>query len=542
MPTVNVFKAFLAQRLAEGGSETIFYIDRITTATGETISSSDFAEFSRGIITINPDGDGESSYPEFCSFTAVDSSALSLTGGVRGLSAKGNSVVTANKRFHPVGTPVVISLGVHNIEDIKAYVDAQVAAVTIGSSNVVLGTAGETLVAGNLVFLKTDGKWWKVDADTVTSLENVQLGIAQGAGAADGAITGGVMTRGLDTHQTGLVAGTTYYASNTAGAIGTAVGTNTRAVGVARSSTSIYFDPVTVSPLSIQNGTYVYAADAVGTDSYAIAPTPAIGSYVAGQRFYFKAGTANTGPATLAVSGLAAKDIKKNATEALITGDILANQICIVIYDGTNFQLISKTPTLMPTVQVFTSNGTWTKPAGLKYVEVELVGGGGGGGGNTIVNRASAGGGGGGYSWKLIATADLGATEAVTVGASGSGGSQTGGTGVTGGTSSFGAHLQATGGEGGTQQGEGGEGGIGSGGTLNFQGDGGAAGGYADVAGIAAGKGGGSRFGGGSKAPPASTSINGRPYGGGGSGAQSGGGDTAGGAGYAGLVVVKEFY
>ena len=145
--SINVFRAYLAQRLAEGGSETIFYVDRITTITGETITTADFADFGRGIATFNPDGDGESSYPEFASFTAVDSSALSLTGGVRGLSAKGNSVVTANKRFHPIGTPVVISFGVHNLEDLTDYVDDAVAGL-IGTADDI--TAGSTKLTEDL--------------------------------------------------------------------------------------------------------------------------------------------------------------------------------------------------------------------------------------------------------------------------------------------------------------------------------------------------------------------------------------------------------
>lgn len=87
-----------------------------------------------------------------------------------------------------------------------------------------------------------------------------------------------------------------------------------------------------------------YAVDSSGTDAYEITITPAITSYTAGQRFSFKAGTANTGACTLNVSGLGAKTIKKDVSSDLATGDILANQIVEVEYDGTNMQLLSKTP------------------------------------------------------------------------------------------------------------------------------------------------------------------------------------------------------
>jgi hypothetical protein len=94
-----------------------------------------------------------------------------------------------------------------------------------------------------------------------------------------------------------------------------------------------------------------YAVDSVGTGAYAIAPTPAIAAYVAGQVFLFKAGTANTGTCSLNVSGLGAKTIKKDVSVDLATGDILANQDVMVVYDGTNMQLISQTSSVAANIQ-----------------------------------------------------------------------------------------------------------------------------------------------------------------------------------------------
>lgn len=96
-----------------------------------------------------------------------------------------------------------------------------------------------------------------------------------------------------------------------------------------------------------QNGSTVYAADSVGTDSYAITLSPAITAYAESQVFRFKAGTANTGAATLNVNGVGAVSIKKGYNLDLATGDILANQIVEVIYNGTNFQMLSQVSNLI---------------------------------------------------------------------------------------------------------------------------------------------------------------------------------------------------
>lgn len=95
-----------------------------------------------------------------------------------------------------------------------------------------------------------------------------------------------------------------------------------------------------------------YAVDAAGTDAYAITPSPAITAYAAGQQITFKAGTANTGAATINVSGLGAKTIKKSVSSDLITGDIILNQIVSLVYDGTNMQMVSN---IAPVATVYTN-------------------------------------------------------------------------------------------------------------------------------------------------------------------------------------------
>jgi hypothetical protein len=90
----------------------------------------------------------------------------------------------------------------------------------------------------------------------------------------------------------------------------------------------------------VQDGSFTWCGTAGGTaDALTLTPSPAISAYATGQRFQFKASSsANTGAATVAVSGLTAKAIQLNDA-ALVAGDIAANKYYEILYDGTAFQL-----------------------------------------------------------------------------------------------------------------------------------------------------------------------------------------------------------
>lgn len=103
----------------------------------------------------------------------------------------------------------------------------------------------------------------------------------------------------------------------------------------------------------------------------------------------------------------------------------------------------------LPTVSALTSgSGTFTTPAGARWLEVELVGGGGGGGGPVATPSGiscSGGGGAGGYIRKVITAPAASYSYAVgTAGATG-----TGVSGSAGGNTTFGT-LTANGGAGGS--------------------------------------------------------------------------------------------
>lgn len=99
----------------------------------------------------------------------------------------------------------------------------------------------------------------------------------------------------------------------------------------------------------IQDAAVIWGGTAGGTaDALTLTLTPAITAYVAGMTIRFIAGSTNTTAATLAVNGLAAKDIEDVAGDALAAGAIAADALCEVIYDGTAFRLRAGRAALYP--------------------------------------------------------------------------------------------------------------------------------------------------------------------------------------------------
>lgn len=126
--------------------------------------------------------------------------------------------------------------------------------------------------------------------------------------------------------------------------------TNLAVLGIAANLSDIA-SPSTARDNLVAMGTdsnEIYAASAAGTDTYAMTTAPVFAAYTEGMLLTMKADVANTGAATLNVSALGAKDIKKfdsTGKVALVTGDILANQMCRFVYDGTDMILLNPSPT-----------------------------------------------------------------------------------------------------------------------------------------------------------------------------------------------------
>lgn len=108
----------------------------------------------------------------------------------------------------------------------------------------------------------------------------------------------------------------------------------------------------------IAQGGPSFCQDAGGGSAYACNLTPAIAAYTTGCAYWFRANTANSGPATISFNGLGAKAIRKQASIDLAAGDIQAGQWVQLTYDGAYMQMQS------PPASAMHSNQSNTVTAG----------------------------------------------------------------------------------------------------------------------------------------------------------------------------------
>ena len=86
-----------------------------------------------------------------------------------------------------------------------------------------------------------------------------------------------------------------------------------------------------------------YATSTGSANAYVLTISSDMPTYAAGQVIKFYANFQNSAAATIAVNGQAAKSIKKNHDVALESGDIEVGSLVKLMYDGTNFQMLSPT-------------------------------------------------------------------------------------------------------------------------------------------------------------------------------------------------------
>lgn len=277
MKVITNWKTTLSASITS--TQTTIPVTSIQTSddTAHTITTDDIDSI--GFMVIEP-GSSKVEIIKFTGITSNGDGTGTLTGVTRGLAFYGatETAVVANGRAHQAGSTIVLTNAHYYYDDLvdivsdetiggiktfsslpstsagdpvdgndlvrKAYVDTIATGTAIIAAIVLPGNAGETVVDGELLYFDdTDNEWKKCDADTAGTVENVLLGIAQGAGTDGASITGGVLIWGQDDAQTGMTAGDTMYASNTAGGISSTPGTKEVTVGIARSTTKLYFYP-----------------------------------------------------------------------------------------------------------------------------------------------------------------------------------------------------------------------------------------------------------------------------------------------------------
>jgi len=95
------------------------------------------------------------------------------------------------------------------------------------------------------------------------------------------------------------------------------------------------------SAAQVQDGALTYLGAIAGTNTITGSAAVGMTAYTIGQVFTFISVGANTGAVTLNINGIGAKNIYKNGTLPLVNGDIASGAALHVVYDGTQFQLIS---------------------------------------------------------------------------------------------------------------------------------------------------------------------------------------------------------
>lgn len=287
------FVQTLSQYLAGSGviiGATSIVLVSFTDIYGNTLALSDFGD--KGYGTLEPDTTNEEAF----TFTGVTTNAngtVTLTGVSTALAKSPYTETSGLIRQHSGGTKLVIS-------DNVAFWN------TFGNKN-------------------NQNEWADIQTFDVPSVQATDP--TSSSQVANKHYVDGVAVAGAPNAST-TVKGIVQEATQAQVLAKTASGST---------GAELYVSPSTLPSTLLSD----YKADTGAANAYVITPAPAITAYTVGQIFSFKAVNANTTASTLNVNGLGVKTIKNSLAGDLVANDILAGQIVVVEYDGTNFQMIS---------------------------------------------------------------------------------------------------------------------------------------------------------------------------------------------------------
>jgi hypothetical protein len=121
--------------------------------------------------------------------------------------------------------------------------------------------------------------------------------------------------------------------------------------------------------LSQVQGGVVSLLGVSGIDTITAAGSPQVTAYATGQMFWFVAAGTNTGAATLNIDSLGAKSITRG-TAALAAADMVSGSIVLVVYDGTQFQLLSINRSIQTNGTIASAGTTNIGAANAEYLSV----------------------------------------------------------------------------------------------------------------------------------------------------------------------------
>jgi hypothetical protein len=107
----------------------------------------------------------------------------------------------------------------------------------------------------------------------------------------------------------------------------------------------------------VQDSTLTYLTSVSGTNAITASAPIVMTAYATGQTFRFIAANATTGAVTININSIGLKSIVRTDGSALVSGDIASGAAVQIMYDGTNFQLLSDANGSSETMSTLTVTG-----------------------------------------------------------------------------------------------------------------------------------------------------------------------------------------